>query len=247
MVFPVYRTYGTGDSRLRAIGAPRQGARARRADRPAGRNPVVGQILAWLEGTGPGDPQLAADAVRRFQQLSAPIAAKAVEDTAFYRYGALLSRNEVGFDPARSFDRIEDFTRLCRRARAFPRAMLATATHDHKRGEDVRARLAVLSDNPGRWRQRIEQWERSIGEGSDVDAADRYMLYQTLFGAWPERMEPATTRGFAPLPSALPAGRKRRCARQSCARPGTSPTRPMKPPAAISSSGCSIRRAPLRS
>ncbi len=74
--------------------------------------------------------------------------------------------------------------------------MLATATHDHKRGQDVRARLAVLSDVPGRWRQRVEQWERSIGEGSDVDAADRYMLYQTLFGAWPETLEPGDDEGL---------------------------------------------------
>jgi hypothetical protein len=86
-------------------------------------------------------------AMRRFQQLSAPLCAKAVEDTAFYRYGRLISRNDVGFD-ARLFScSIPEFhERMLARATGLPLDMLATATHDHKRGEDVRARLAVLSE-----------------------------------------------------------------------------------------------------
>ena len=94
-------------------------------------------------------------ALTRFQQLSAPLCAKAVEDTAFYRYGRLMSRNDVGFDRGCSRARPPNSIAACKRApRDFPHAMLATATHDHKRGEDVRARLAVLSESrtngPGR-------------------------------------------------------------------------------------------------
>src|SRR5262249_58882355 len=92
------------------------------------------------------DPRKAR-AVGRFQQVSAPVAARSVEDTAFYRYGRLLSRNDVGFDPetfALSADAFH--RRVLARAASHPHALLATATHDHKRGEDVRARLAVLSE-----------------------------------------------------------------------------------------------------
>ncbi len=100
--FPAYRTYGTGASAPESDRKLRESARERAEPlAPPGEMAVVDQILAWLAGAGPGDRQLAADAVRRFQQLSAPIAAKAVEDTAFYRYGRLLSRNDVGSDPAR--------------------------------------------------------------------------------------------------------------------------------------------------
>ncbi|QIG78885.1 malto-oligosyltrehalose synthase [Stakelama tenebrarum] len=186
-VFPVYRTYGTGSD------APASDARVRETVReriapfvPPGEAPVSDHILGWLAGEGPGDPALAAEAVRRFQQLSAPIAAKAVEDTAFYRYGRLLSRNDVGFDPARFAMPIADFhAAQTQRAASFPHGMLATATHDHKRGEDVRARLAVLSELPDAWHERVRRWEALAG-ANDVDPADRYMLWQTVFGAWPE-------------------------------------------------------------
>ncbi|HEY4169620.1 MAG TPA: malto-oligosyltrehalose synthase, partial [Reyranella sp.] len=128
-------------------------------------------------------------ATTRFQQLSAPIAAKSVEDTAFYRYGPLLSRNDVGFDterfgwPAAAFH-----ARMQRRQAAQPHGMLATATHDHKRGEDVRARLAVLSENPQLWTERLARW---VAKGEKLctsglpGKADIAMLLQTIVGAWP--------------------------------------------------------------
>ena len=97
----------------------------------------------------------------RFQQLSAPTAAKSVEDTAFYRYGRLISRNEVGADPGRFAVTPAGFHATARaRARNFPRALLATATHDHKRGEDTRARLAVLSEIPEEWAAAVNRWTR---------------------------------------------------------------------------------------
>ncbi|KQN30372.1 malto-oligosyltrehalose synthase [Sphingomonas sp. Leaf34] len=199
-VFPVYRTYGTGDAAPASDAAIRDTVRQRVARFvPPGEGAVVDQILDWLAGGGPGDAALAADAVRRFQQLSAPIAAKAVEDTAFYRYGRLLSRNDVGFDAARMSLPIGEFhAAMIGRARDWPAAMLATATHDHKRGEDVRARLAVLSEVPGLWLGRVEHWLALAAPFAErVDPADTYMLLQTLFGAWPERLSASDADGLS--------------------------------------------------
>ncbi|MEG3085338.1 malto-oligosyltrehalose synthase [Sphingomonas sp. PB2P12] len=198
-VFPVYRTYGTGDAAPAADGAIRETVRERVAEFvPPGEDAVVEQILAWLAGEGPGDATLAADAVRKFQQLSAPIAAKAVEDTAFYRYGRLLSRNDVGFDAARiSLDVGAFHAAMTERARDWPSAMLATATHDHKRGEDVRARLAVVSEIADLWRTRVEHWlELAAPHAEGVEPADVYMLLQTLFGAWPAKLAPTDATGL---------------------------------------------------
>jgi (1->4)-alpha-D-glucan 1-alpha-D-glucosylmutase len=190
-VFPVYRTYGTGEAAPLADARIRDTVRRRVAEFvPPGEGAVVDRILGWLAGEGPGDVTLAAEAVRKFQQLSAPIAAKAVEDTAFYRYGRLLSRNDVGFDAARMSLDIDAFhAAMIERARDWPSAMLATATHDHKRGEDVRARLAVLSEIPDLWRSRVEHWFELVQPYAEgVDPADTYMLLQTLFGAWPTNL-----------------------------------------------------------
>ncbi|MEH3159302.1 MAG: malto-oligosyltrehalose synthase [Sphingomonas taxi] len=187
-VFPVYRTYGTGDAAPAQDGAIRGAVRERVAGLvPPGEWPVVDRILAWLAGEGPGDPALVAEAVRRFQQLSAPIAAKAVEDTAFYRSGRLLSRNDVGFDATiLGADVAHIHAAMAERIRDVPHAMLTTATHDHKRGEDVRARLAVLSTIPDQWRARVEAWETLSWEWDhEVSGGDRYMLLQTIVGAWP--------------------------------------------------------------
>ena len=198
--FPVYRTYGTGGAAPTSDAAVHDAVSTHAARfTPPGEANVVDRILGWLTGDGLGDAALAADAVRRFQQLSAPIAAKSVEDTAFYRYGRLLSRTDVGFDAARFSLPIAAFHDLCRsRARDFPNAMLATATHDHKRGEDVRARLAVLSELPEAWRDQVTRWDAAAdGRGRGVDPADRYMLYQTLFGAWPAALQVDDAAGLA--------------------------------------------------
>jgi len=126
------------------------------------------------------------------QQLSAPTAAKSVEDTAFYRYGRLISRNEVGTEPDQFAITPAAFhAAQALRARHAPRALLATATHDHKRGEDARMRLAVLSEIPEEWEAALARWMRLNAplkrdlDGPAPDAADEIMLYQTLVGAWP--------------------------------------------------------------
>jgi malto-oligosyltrehalose synthase len=125
----------------------------------------------------------------RFEQLSATLTAKAVEDTAFYRYSRLLSRNEVGSDPgalALSLDRFH----ACAAGRhaGFPAAMLATATHDTKRGEDHRARLAVLSELADDWRDLAIRWS---GQYRAPEPAVGLMIWQTIVGAWPPELDAA--------------------------------------------------------
>jgi (1->4)-alpha-D-glucan 1-alpha-D-glucosylmutase len=197
-VFPVYRTYRPRDN------PPTQDAMLERVRTavipyaPPGESGVVEQILDWLVEPSEGDPLLQA-ARRRFWQLSAPIAAKAVEDTGFYRYCRLLSRTDVGFDAGRFSQSAAEFhTGNAERAEHFPAAMLATATHDHKRGEDVRARLAVLSSVPELWRQEVTGWDwLAGGEGTGMHPADRYALWQTLFGAWPAGLAADDSAGKA--------------------------------------------------
>jgi (1->4)-alpha-D-glucan 1-alpha-D-glucosylmutase len=187
-VFPCYRTYGFGavpdpDDQTRLDGAV--GAAAPLA--AAGEDGVLAQIRQWILGGGPGDPALAAEAARRFQQLSAPVTAKAVEDTAFYRFTRLLSRNDVGFTPGEMAVSVARFHHeAATRGRHFPAAMLATASHDHKRGEDVRARLAVLSERAEDWTARAAAWsELNRALSMTIHPADAYALYQTLVGSMP--------------------------------------------------------------
>jgi (1->4)-alpha-D-glucan 1-alpha-D-glucosylmutase len=186
-VFPVYRSYGLGDHGPASDGVVLDKALADSAAFcPPGESEITRYVVEWLAGRGPGDKTLASEAVRRFQQLSAPIAAKAVEDTAFYRHGVLLSTNDVGFAPEHfALDTDGFHAAMATRAARFPNAMLATATHDHKRGEDVRARLAVLSGVADLWEQHLARWsDIADALGAEIDAGDRYVLFQTLFGAW---------------------------------------------------------------
>ncbi|EJN30998.1 malto-oligosyltrehalose synthase [Pseudomonas sp. GM78] len=126
----------------------------------------------------------------RFQQLTSPAAAKAVEDTAFYRSAVLLSRNDVGFSTEQFSAPVADFHAACRkRLEQFPDNLLATATHDHKRGEDTRARLAVLSERSQWYVEQIGLWRALARPLRDDDqmpsAGDELILYQALLGSWP--------------------------------------------------------------
>lgn len=131
------------------------------------------------------------DFVMRFQQLTGPLMAKGVEDTAFYRYHRLIALNEVGGDPGRFGGDVEAFHAECaERTRRWPHAMLAGSTHDTKRSEDVRARIAVLSEIPREWAEAVRRWsgmngDRRGGEGAGVDRNAEYLFYQTVVGAWP--------------------------------------------------------------
>jgi (1->4)-alpha-D-glucan 1-alpha-D-glucosylmutase len=195
----VYRSYATGRA-----GGPAPGAAFDEALEAAAADPRAAATLrfirAVLTGQSPGDEAARADAARRLHQLTAPVAAKAVEDTAFYRYGRLLSRNDVGFDPTR-FSLPPDLFLASGRERAerWPRAMLTTATHDHKRGEDVRARLAVISELDEDWRAAVETWTAMNAPRRPAELADDddYHLYQTLVGAWPIGLTTADAQGLA--------------------------------------------------
>jgi (1->4)-alpha-D-glucan 1-alpha-D-glucosylmutase len=185
----IYRTYDSDEaSRARLLEAV---ARAQRTCLRMDRD-VVAKIGKWLGANICDAPPGQMDAIRRFRQLSAPLAAKAVEDTAFYRYGALLSRIDVGFDPGRFAIDVANFHRAStRRGKMHPSSLLATATHDHKRGEDVRARLAVLSEIAQEWTPKLLGW---IGQSSEFPSADTVspgdiaILFQTIVGAWPPEL-----------------------------------------------------------
>ncbi len=201
--FPVYRTYGARRSPADDKAFAKAVAGAVRDCTSADR-PVIAQLDRWLGGEEANefDPAFKVANVS-FQQLSAPLAAKAVEDTAFYRYGPLLSQNEVGADANRFSETADEFHAGCleRRAR-FPDAMVTTATHDHKRGEDVRARLAVLSEVPGEWESEVRRWRglnaphRRVGDGPMPSPGDEIMLYQTIVGAWPTRLRGTDSEGL---------------------------------------------------
>ena len=125
----------------------------------------------------------------RFQQLSAATMAKGVEDTAFYNHARLLALNEVGCDPGRFALPVDAFHAHCAHvAREHPATMLASSTHDTKRSEDVRARLALLSEMPERWGQTVRAWSeraRHHREGAWPDAMTEYAFWQNLIGAHP--------------------------------------------------------------
>jgi malto-oligosyltrehalose synthase/4-alpha-glucanotransferase len=129
----------------------------------------------------------------KFQQYTGPVMAKGMEDTAFYRYHALVSLNDVGGDPRAFGFPVSAFHGASQdRARNWPHTMVATSTHDSKRSEDVRARIDVLSEMPAAWRLSLRKWSRlNRSKKTDVDGRpapsrdDEYLLYQTLIGAWP--------------------------------------------------------------
>lgn len=194
----VYRSYADGEGGPLGDGLAEAFAAARA--RPGAEPRALDLLEAVLAGNHEAPAGIRGALARRFSHLTAPVAAKAVEDTAFYRYGRLLSRNDVGFDPGRLACSTSEFhAAMARRARDWPGAMLATATHDHKRGEDVRARLAVLSEIPGDWAQAALGWLRAdaaIGpEG--LDPGDRHMLHQMIIGALPLALSPEDDVGPA--------------------------------------------------
>jgi (1->4)-alpha-D-glucan 1-alpha-D-glucosylmutase len=125
----------------------------------------------------------------RFAQVSAPVMAKGVEDTAFYRYQPLVSLNEVGGDPARFGASAAGFHRaMATAAERWPQTMLTLSTHDTKRSGDVRARINVLSELPGPWEQAVLRWSERNRRHKQNECPDRgaeYLLYQSLVGAWP--------------------------------------------------------------
>lgn len=192
---PVYRTYlrpgrpaSPQDTAYveQAISA----ATARRTDLDPDLFAFLKQLL--LLEVAPAGPEEAScpeiDLALRFQQLSGAVMAKGVEDTAFYNFNRFVALNEVGGDPQRFGISVEEFDQSCRQAQSrWPHSLLATSTHDTKRSEDVRARLALLSEMPERWRVTVGVWMQHNDKArpGPVDRNIEYLLYQTLVGAWP--------------------------------------------------------------
>jgi (1->4)-alpha-D-glucan 1-alpha-D-glucosylmutase len=198
--FGVYRTYVTQEivpeADLRVIEAAV--ARAKRHNRAMSASIFDfvrdALLLRYRDNADDEERQALWQFVGKFQQLTGPIMAKGVEDTAFYRFNRLVSLNEVGGDPARFGNDPAAFHRLnASRVSRQLRGLSSTSTHDTKRSEDVRARINVLSEIPRLWRQKLSKWSRlnrrlrSDVEGHPAPApSDEYLLYQTLIGLWPD-------------------------------------------------------------
>jgi (1->4)-alpha-D-glucan 1-alpha-D-glucosylmutase len=200
--FPVYRTYvsqrGAGPDDRRYIDWALAQAQKQAAGNDVSIFEFIRGVLTGEAASDHPDPDAVLRIAMHFQQVSGPVMAKGCEDTAFYRYFRLLALNEVGGDPRRFGMSVAAFHHLMRdRARHWPQAMLATATHDTKRGEDARMRLAMLSEVPREWDRRVRLWRRlNRSRRSEVErdiVPDRnveYLFYQTVFGAWPPDLDP---------------------------------------------------------
>lgn len=197
--FPVYRTYVNEREPV--------------SDRDRG---YIEHAVAEAKRRNPGRPRLVFDFVRdlllkkadyipeaerdehmrfvgKFQQVTSPVTAKGIEDTALYLYNRLVSLNDVGSEPDRfGTDPATLHSWLDARTARSPHGLSASSTHDTKRSEDVRARLNVLSELPGAWKQSISRWARANRRGRSMldgqsypSRNEEYLLYQTLVGSWP--------------------------------------------------------------
>ncbi len=188
--FRVYRTYVVPDreeiaeeDRLQVSNAI-ETAKSHRPDLDGGLLDFIGDVLL-LRARGPLEPEF----VYRFQQFTSPVMAKGVEDTAFYCYNRMIGLNEVGGAPERDGLTSSEFLGYCAKMQAsHPLTMTTLSTHDTKRSDDVRARLAVITEVPGQWRSSLRRWSRINAPLKTEGKPDRnteYFLYQTMIGAWP--------------------------------------------------------------
>ena len=208
--FPVYRTYVTptdpvSDHDRRYIVEAVQKARWRA---PA----VAGVIFDFIErlllkrtnATTPDECEARARFIGKFQQITSPVAAKGIEDTTLYVHNRLVALNEVGSDPTQfGLDPSAVHAWMTERRAHWPAALSTTSTHDTKRGEDVRARLNVLSEIPGAWKVAVAKWralnrrfKTELQGRAAPDANEEYLLYQTLVGAWPFDTDLETQNAF---------------------------------------------------
>ena len=188
--FSIYRTYVVAerneitDEDRAEIEHAIACAKERRQDIDAGLFDFIADIMT-LHERGARESEF----LLRFQQFTSPVMAKGVEDTAFYCYNRMIGLNEVGAAPQREGLSIDGFHRYCERMQTtHPFTMTTLSTHDTKRCEDVRARLAALTEIPGRWKAALHRWSRMNAAFKTGDFPDRdteYFLYQTLIGAWP--------------------------------------------------------------
>lgn len=197
--FPVYRTYINSwtvkDRDRQYIEAALSKAKRKNPAISAFIFDFLGDVLLlkFPEGFSEEDKKEWFDFTMKFQQITAPVMAKGVEDTAFYVYNRLVSLNEVGGSPDRFGLSLEAFHgQNLDRLKFWPHSLITTSTHDSKRSEDVRARINVLSEIPDKWRECLIKWnsvnkkKKTAVEGQEApDHNEEYLLYQTLVGAWP--------------------------------------------------------------
>lgn len=156
----------------------------------------LGRVLTmdFEESLGSQQRQRLIRFVKRFQQFTGPVAAKGVEDTAFYIYNRLVSLNEVGGNPANFGISVDEFHRrnINRLLSSNPLSLLATSTHDTKRSEDARAKINVLSEMPDEWESELRAWSalnernKPVVDGKSCPTRnDEYLLYQSMLGIWP--------------------------------------------------------------
>lgn len=197
--FPVYRSYIQGSKIAEEDRQTILLAMARARRRSPGLSPSINQfiqsvlLLEHPDGLEESLKREREDFAMRFQQLTGPVMAKGLEDTAFYRHYPLASLNEVGGD-LYSFGTSQDMfhKKNLERWEFWPHSMLATSTHDTKRSEDVRARINVISEMPVEWEKALMSWTSindkhkvKDGDESIPDANEEYLFYQTLLGTWP--------------------------------------------------------------
>jgi (1->4)-alpha-D-glucan 1-alpha-D-glucosylmutase len=205
--FPVYRSYirpnanEVGEEDRRYISRAIRNAKRRNPTVSASVFDFIESLLLLRDSEWIERPEIIDDDqlrerrefVMRFQQLTGPVAAKGIEDTAFYRFYPLTSLCEVGGEPSRFGVSPGTFHRRNReRLALWPYGMLAGSTHDTKRSEDARARINTLSEIPVRWYSAVRRWQNmnrdlktAIEDQAAPDANEEYLLYQTLIGAWP--------------------------------------------------------------
>lgn len=196
--FPVYRSYITDTVTERDRRCVEQAVALARRKNPLISNSIFDFVrnvllLVYPDYADESDRAQERRFVGKFQQVTAPVMAKGLEDTSFYVFNRLISLNEVGGDPGRfGYGPAEVHAFMQDRQKNWPHAMSASSTHDTKRGEDVRARIDVISEMPIEWQQSLTRWNRLNRrhriqvEGADApDRNDEYLLYQTLLGAWP--------------------------------------------------------------
>jgi (1->4)-alpha-D-glucan 1-alpha-D-glucosylmutase len=212
--FGVYRAYvHPGEQPARPAGeAVRSAVASARTRLPERLHPLadaVGDLALGVSAHAastpfPPEAVAAAEFAVRFGQTTGPVLAKGVEDTASYRWPRLVARNEVGGDPDRFAVPLSEFNEFAARlATDWPQSMTTLSTHDTKRQEDVRARLAVLSEMPADWGGRAAEWQQRtaglVPEAEGLDPATAYLLWQTLVGAWPltaERLDGYLTKAM---------------------------------------------------
>lgn len=207
IAFPVYRTYSGVAGLIEQDRTVLDTVRQRLAEAPEKADSRTTDTVLSLLSTAHEEGTPAREFTTRFQQMTGPVMAKAVEDTLFYRFNRLIALNEVGGDPAGTEGSVERFHHeMRRRLDEQPYGLIASTTHDTKRGEDARARLYAISERPEDWADAVTRWRemnrgavRRLAGGPAPEPETEWLLYQALAGAWPDGLAPDDAKGLETL------------------------------------------------